>query len=90
MSKKSITTSTNLLKNQLLTLVSQEMLTPLTSVMGMASILNQEIYGPLKEKQKEYVEIINERSKYLRSLVEQMIALTRLDNTVKLIDTPPN
>ena len=89
MSKKSITTSTNLLKNQLLTLVSQEMLTPLTSVMGMASILNQEIYGPLKEKQKEYVEIINERSKYLRSLVEQMIALTRLDESCQNLESIP-
>lgn len=78
--------STNLLKNQLLTLISQEMLTPLTSVMGMASILNQEIYGPLQEKQREYVEIINERSRYLRSLVEQMITLTRLDESCQNLE----
>ncbi len=89
MTKKSITTSDNLVKNKLLTLVTQEMLTPLTSVMGMASVLNQEIYGPLTDKQREYVEIINERSRYLRSLVEEIIALAKLDEFGKILETTP-
>ena len=84
-----MTTSADLLKNKLLTLVTQEMLTPLTSVMGMASVLNQEIYGPLTDKQREYVEVINERSRYLQSLVEEIIALAKLDESGKNLETTP-
>ncbi len=89
MTNKSMTTSTDLLKNKLLTLVTQEMLTPLTSVMGMASVLNQEIYGPLTDKQREYVEVINERSRYLQSLVEEIIALAELDESGQNLEKTP-
>ena len=89
MTKKYLTTSANLLKSNLLTLVTQEMLTPLTSIMGMGSVLNQEIYGSLTEKQREYVEVINERSRYLRSLVEQIIALAELDESGQNLETTP-
>jgi signal transduction histidine kinase len=85
MPKKSITTSnnSNSVKIKLLSLLTQEMLTPLTSVIGMATVLNQEIYGSLTDKQREYVEVINERSRYLRSLVEEIIALAKLDESGK-------
>ncbi len=89
MTNKSMTTSTDLLKNKLLTLVTQEMLTPLTSVMGMASVLNQEIYGSLTDKQREYVEVINERSRYLQSLVEEIIALAKLDESGQNLEKTP-
>lgn len=79
MTKEPITNTDNSIKINLLTLLTQELLTPLTSVMGMASVLNQEIYGPLTDKQREYVEVINERSRYLRSLVEEIIALAKLE-----------
>ncbi|MEM1168320.1 MAG: HAMP domain-containing sensor histidine kinase [Cyanobacteria bacterium P01_H01_bin.35] len=84
-----MTTSADLLKKKLLTLVTQEMLTPLTSVMGMASVLNQEIYGSLTDKQREYVEVINERSRYLRSLVEEIIALAKLDEAGQNLEKTP-
>lgn len=86
MSKTSINTSDNSVKIKLLTLLTQELLTPLTSVMGMASVLNQEIYGSLTDKQREYVEVINERSRYLRSLVEEIITLTKLEEYSKTLE----
>lgn len=89
MTKESITQSSNLVKNKLISLLTQEMLTPLTSVMGMASVLNQEIYGSLTDKQREYVEVINERSRYLRSLVEEIITLTKLDESGKSSEKTP-
>ena len=85
MTKESITQSDKSVKIKLLTLLTQELLTPLTSVMGMASVLNQGIYGPLTDKQREYVEVINERSRYLRSLVEEIIALAKLEEDNKII-----
>lgn len=71
------TPSTNSVSLKLLDKLSQEVLTPLTSILGMASVLSQEIYGPLTPKQKEYINILNERSRYLRSLVEEIAALAK-------------
>ncbi len=45
--------TTGQIKEELLTLLIEELRTPLTSVMGMTSVLNREIYGPLTSKQKE-------------------------------------
>lgn len=70
----------NSIKVKLLTHLAQELLTPLTSVVGMTSVLNQEIYGPLTSKQKEYLDIIQNSSKQLRSLVEEIVGLAELDD----------
>lgn len=73
-----ITPPTNSVSLKLLDRLSEELLTPLTSILGMASVLSQEIYGPLTPKQKEYVDILNERGRYLRSLAEEIVALAKL------------
>jgi signal transduction histidine kinase len=81
MNSKPIDLSTNSIKVKLLNHLAQELLTPLTSVLGMASVLNQEIYGPLTSKQKEYIDVIQDSSRYLRSLVEEILELADLDDT---------
>jgi signal transduction histidine kinase len=53
----------------------QELRSPLTSVIGMASMLSREIYGPLTQKQREYTEIIRSSSQVLMSLVDDVIQL---------------
>ncbi|MCY7384194.1 MAG: sensor histidine kinase [Microcoleus sp. CAN_BIN18] len=78
---KPIDLSTNSIKVKLLNYLAQELLTPLTSVLGMASVLNQEIYGPLTSKQKEYIEVIQDSSRSLRSLVEEILELAELDDS---------
>ncbi|MEG3842286.1 histidine kinase dimerization/phospho-acceptor domain-containing protein [Microcoleus sp. herbarium14] len=81
MNNKPIDLSTNSIKVKLLNHLAQEMLTPLTSVLGMASVLNQEIYGPLTSKQKEYIDVIQDSSRFLRSLVEEILGLAELDDS---------
>jgi signal transduction histidine kinase len=81
MNNKPIDLSTNSIKVKLLNHLAQELLTPLTSVLGMASVLNQEIYGPLTSKQKEYIDVIQDSSRSLRSLVEEILELADLDDT---------
>lgn len=81
--KENISNSSKFVQNKLMTILSEEMLTPLTSIMGMTSILNQEIYGKLTNKQREYVEVINQSSRYLQSLVEEIIALAQLEESAK-------
>jgi signal transduction histidine kinase len=70
----------NPLKIDLLTQLTQELRTPLTSVMGMASMLNREVYGPLTGKQKEYMDIIHTSGEYLLSLVQEMLELSQWDD----------
>jgi len=60
----------------LLSHLAQELRTPLTSVMGMASVLNREIYGPLTTKQKEYLSIIHNSGQYLLSLMNEIVELS--------------
>jgi signal transduction histidine kinase len=73
------TSSTNQLKLELLGQLIQELRTPLTSVLGMASVLGREIYGPLTGKQREYLEIIQHSGRYLLSLVNEISELGSLD-----------
>lgn len=58
--------------------LTQELRTPLTSVMGMASVLTREIYGPLTSKQKEYLTIIHNSGQYLLSLMNEIIQLSEV------------
>ena len=67
--------STDGLKVKLLAQLTQELKTPLTSVMGMASVLGHEVYGPLTRKQKEYLDIIHNSGQHLLSLVEEIVNL---------------
>ncbi len=63
------------LKIKLLTRLSEDLRTPLTSVMGMTSVIRREIYGPLSSKQKEYLEIIQNSGQHLIELVDEISAL---------------
>ncbi|HEY9645894.1 MAG TPA: GAF domain-containing sensor histidine kinase [Chroococcidiopsis sp.] len=75
-----VTFSPTSVKADLLTQMTQELRTPLTSVLGMASVLTREIYGPLTEKQREYMNIIRNSGQYLLSLVNEVLELGALDD----------
>ncbi|WP_315788182.1 GAF domain-containing sensor histidine kinase [Fischerella sp. JS2] len=72
---------TSQLKLELLEQLTQELRTPLTSVLGMASVLGREIYGPLTTKQREYLDIIQHSGRYLLSLVNEISELGAMDET---------
>jgi len=76
----------NPVKIQLLAQLTQELRTPLTSVMGMASVLNREIYGPLTSKQKEYLNIIYQSGQYLLSLVNEILELGTLEDRAETLN----
>lgn len=67
-------------KVRLLSQMTQELCTPLTSVLGMAKVLSQGIYGSLTEKQKEYIEIIHHSGQYLSALINEVMELGALDD----------
>ncbi|MFN6558195.1 MAG: histidine kinase dimerization/phospho-acceptor domain-containing protein [Nostoc sp. ChiSLP01] len=81
--------STKQLKLQLLEQLTQELRTPLTSVLGMASVLGREIYGPLTSKQREYLEIIQHSGRYLLSLVNEITELGTIDDNSAVLNLAP-
>ena len=73
----------------LISQLTQELRNPLTSIMGMASMLSREIYGPLTEKQKEYAEIVRGSSQNLLSLVDEIIDLGSLNEIGQKMNLAP-
>ena len=67
------------LKNSILTNVSYEVRTPLTSIVGFAETLEYGIAGPLTPKQREYVLDIRKSSEDLKSIIDAIIDLSAID-----------
>jgi K+-sensing histidine kinase KdpD len=59
--------------------LSQALRTPLTAVVGMTSVLQRELYGPLNEKQQSYTNIIHHSGQQLVALVNEITNLGELD-----------
>ncbi len=67
------------LKNRLLSNVSYEIRTPLTSIVGFAEGLEFGLAGPLTEKQKQYVGNIRTSSDDLKAIIDSIIDLSAID-----------
>ena len=67
------------LKNSILTNVSYEVRTPLTSIVGFAETLEYGIAGPLTPKQREYVLDIRKSSEDLKLIIDAIIDLSAID-----------
>ncbi|MFQ3616289.1 MAG: GAF domain-containing sensor histidine kinase [Cyanobacteriota bacterium] len=80
---------THSIKADLIAQMAQELRTPLTSILGMASVLNREIYGPLTEKQKEYLAIIHNSGQTLLSLINEILELGALNDTNCALNLAP-
>ncbi len=65
----------NAVRLNLVSQLTQDLRSPLTTVLGMASMLSREIYGPLTQKQREYTDIVCQSSKTLMALVDEITDL---------------
>lgn len=66
-------------KSEFLANMSHELRTPLNSINGYSEVLLDEHYGPLNEKQKEYIEIIYKSGKHLLSLINEILDLSKIE-----------
>jgi signal transduction histidine kinase len=73
------------IQSKLLTNIAQKFRTPLTSILGMASVLQQEIYGSLSNKQKDYLGIIHSSAQQLVSIVDEITQLAIFEAEVSAI-----
>lgn len=62
--------------------LSHELKTPLHSIVSCASLLQEQIIGPLTLKQKEYVEIISENATYMMQMARQMMDMAALEKGI--------
>lgn len=82
-------TSINSIKLKLLRQLIEELHTPLTSVIGMSSVLQRGAFGNLSQKQKEYLEIIHRSGHQMNSLVKEILKLGMPNNRLSQLQLSP-
>jgi signal transduction histidine kinase len=71
--------SAALVKSQFLTNMSHELRTPLNSINGFSEVLYEETFGPLNEKQKNYVNYILTSGRHLLLLINQILDIAKVE-----------
>ena len=68
-------------KTQILSTVTHELKTPLTSIMGCVErlLVHREKVGPLNDRQQKYLKYIQEDSRILRALIDDLLDTSRLE-----------
>lgn len=67
-------------KTRFLAAVSHELRTPLNAILGFSDILKGEYFGPLaNDRQKEYVNLINQSGHHLLSVVNTMLDMSKIE-----------
>lgn len=67
------------LKSDFVSHVSYELRTPLNSMLGFAQMLAEPAFGPLAQKQREYVDDILSSGTTLRAIVDDILDLATID-----------
>ena len=67
------------LKSTFISHVSYELRTPLNSILGFAQLLASPAFGPLADKQREYVNDILASGITLRAIIDDILDLTTID-----------
>ncbi|MGG6263642.1 ATP-binding protein [Leptolyngbya sp. AN03gr2] len=69
----------NRLKDEFLACISHELRTPLTAVLGLSSLLKDQLSGTLTTRQVRYAELIHRSGRHLMSIVNDILDLTRIE-----------
>jgi len=69
----------NRAKSEFLTTMSHELRTPLNAILGFGQLLTMERFGPLNERQAEYVGAILESGTHLRALIDEILELSTIE-----------
>ncbi len=84
----------NRAKSTFLATMSHELRTPLNAIIGFSSLIESESFGPMENrKYKDYVADIHASGKYLLSLINDILDLTRIeaskyDFDIRTLDAP--
>jgi signal transduction histidine kinase len=76
-------------KSEFLANMSHELRTPLNAVLGFTQVLRAEMFGPVNEKQAEYLDDMLASGRHLLSLINDVLDLARVEaGQVELERTP--
>ncbi|MCR9256522.1 MAG: PAS domain-containing protein [Alphaproteobacteria bacterium] len=87
---RAVAVEANQAKSRFLASVSHELRTPLNAIIGYSEIMEQRIFGPVgNEKYREYTHDILMSSRFLLSLIDDLLDLTEFETAKKAIDLAP-
>lgn len=86
--------ASNIAKSDFLAGMSHELRTPLNSIIGFSEVLQDRFFGPLTDKQGEYIDDILGAGRHLLSLINDVLDLSKVEagkmtleiSTVKVTD----
>ncbi|MBD2188929.1 ATP-binding protein [Pseudanabaena mucicola] len=67
-------------KDEFLTCINHELKTPLTSVIGIASLLSNSTFGALNDRQSRYVKMIHQSGRQLVSIIDNIFDLAKAES----------
>ena len=67
------------LKNDFLANISHELRTPLNAIIGFSEALSMKIFGPLNEKQEEYVTDIHVSGLHLLGMINEILEISKIE-----------
>lgn len=67
-------------KSDFLANMSHELRTPMNSILGFSEILQDQLFGPLNDKQKEYVNNIHGSGRHLLGLINDVLDLSKVES----------
>ena len=76
---KDLAESANREKSRFLSSMSHELRTPLNAIIGFSELMSQNIAGSLNEKQREYVQYVNESGNHLLELINDLLDVSKID-----------
>jgi signal transduction histidine kinase len=66
-------------KSEFLANMSHELRTPLNAILGFTQVLRAEMFGPVNEKQAEYLDDMHASGQHLLSLINDVLDLSRVE-----------
>jgi signal transduction histidine kinase/CheY-like chemotaxis protein len=77
--QKQLADAANQAKSRFLSTMSHELRTPLTSILGFSSVLLQQVFGELNDKQLNYLSAIHDSGEHLLELINDLLDLSKVE-----------
>jgi PAS domain S-box-containing protein len=76
-------------KDEFLASMSHELRTPLSSILSISESLDEEVYGPLSERQRKSVKSVTESGQHLLSLINDILDLSKIEAGKIILELAP-